>query len=330
MKSDEWVIVVHGGAGAMRSMGPEKENAYREGMAGAVKAGALHLEAGGDAVEAAVLAVAHMEASGAFNAGMGSCLNFEGVMEADAAVMNGADLGYGAVAAVPDLGNAVSLADMVRRRSAHCMLAGEGALRTAAKWPEFVPQSLPEAPERRARWAKMKAETTPDFDSAEALTQMGGTHDDGDTVGAVALDLRGGLATAVSTGGLWLKSPGRVGDSPLAGSGLWAEDGVVACCATGTGEFIMRTALCADVRARVLAGADVDTACREALRALETRFGWGRAGLIAVDGTGRISTPFATAGMGRGWMRTGDLAPMVQVWPEDDPAGRDGMTPARA
>ena len=173
----------------------------------------------------------------------------------------------------------------------------------------------------------MKAESVPHGDSAEALTRLGGTHDDGDTVGAVVLDAQGHLAAAVSTGGLWLKSAGRVGDSPVAGAGLWAEDEVVACSATGTGEFIMRTALCADVRARVLGGATADEACRGALRALEQRFGWGRAGLIAVDGRGRISAPFATAGMGRGWMRAGDSGPTIRVWPEDDPEGHDGMSP---
>jgi beta-aspartyl-peptidase (threonine type) len=312
----------------MRSMGADKEQAYRQAMAEAIEAGAAHLASGGSAIEAAVQAVAVMEASGALNAGLGSCLSFDGIVEADAAVMDGAELDYGAVATVPRLGNAVALAEQVRRHSAHCMLAGEGALRTAAMWPEFTPVLVPDDPVRRARWAELKAARASQVETTDALTQLGGTHDDGDTVGAVALDARGGLAAAVSTGGLWLKRPGRVGDSPLAGAGLWAEDGVVACCATGTGEFIMRTALCADVRARVQAGADVDTACRDALRALEARFGWGRAGLIGVDSEGRISAPFATTGMGRGWMRAGDTAPTVRVWPEDDPEGHDGMAPA--
>jgi beta-aspartyl-peptidase (threonine type) len=301
----------------MRAMGPDKERAYRAGLSRATTRGALCLAEGGAALDAATAAVAEMEASGDFNAGLGSCLNLEGHVEADAAVMRGRDLDYGAVAAVPHLGNAVEMADAVRRHSPHCMLAGPAALRAVQGWSDFQLRRVTPSSQRRARWTEMKAEMPPESTTTDTLTQLGGTHDDGDTVGAVVLDGAGHLAAAVSTGGLWLKAPGRVGDSPIAGSGLWAEDGVVACSATGTGEFIMRTGLCADVRARVQSGDDALTACREALAALATRFGLGRAGLIAVDAQGRIAAPFDTAGMGRGWMRAGDTAPTVRIWPEE-------------
>ena len=138
MSQNDWVIVIHGGAGAMRSMGADKEALYRAGLESAVLRGAQCLRDGGLAVEAAVEAVAAMEARGDFNAGHGSCLTTAGQVEVDAAVMNGADQGYGAVAAVPALGNAVRLADVVRTKSAHCLFAGAAALSWAEDHPEFI------------------------------------------------------------------------------------------------------------------------------------------------------------------------------------------------
>ncbi len=313
-----WVIVIHGGAGAMRTMGADKEAAYRAGLRTATLRGAACLGRGGRAVDAAVEAVAAMEESGDFNAGHGSCLTTAGEVEVDAAVMNGADLGYGAVAAVPGLGNAVRLADAVRTESAHCLFAGPSALAWAEANSLFKPDIAEPSPARIRRWERLTAAGDGGFQKADDLIAMGGTHDEGDTVGAAVLDAYGGLAAAVSTGGIWMKTPGRVGDSPIAGAGLWAEDGLVACSATGTGEFIMRVALCSEIRARCAQGMSAEQAGAEALKYLENRFGSDRAGLVAVDSNGRISTAFHTAGMGRAWMRMGDTNPTVRVWPEED------------
>ena len=93
---------------------------------------------------------------------------------------------------------------------------------------------------------------------------------------------------------------------------------MVACCATGTGEFIMRAGLCFDLRARCQHGTAGDVAAREALKAMSDKFGSGKAGLIAIDGQGRFSAPFDTAGMGRAWMRSGETDPTVRIWPEED------------
>ncbi len=113
----DWTIVVHGGAGAMRSMGAEKEAEYRKGLHLATVDGAEVLKRGGGALEAAIAAVRSMEAGGAFNAGHGSCLNLDGVIEVDAAVMDGGGLSIGAIAAVPAVANGVMVADAVRRLS---------------------------------------------------------------------------------------------------------------------------------------------------------------------------------------------------------------------
>lgn len=302
----------------MRTMSAEKEAEYRGGLVIAIESGAQVLKTGGTAIDAVVAAVSSMEAGGAFNAGQGSCLTLDGEIEVDAAVMDGADLSYGAIAGVPGLSNAVALAERIRTDSPHCLFAGAKALKLAAQLDGFEPEAATPSPERVRKWEAHRRENPVAPSLADQLTALGGTHDEGDTVGAVALDSHGQLAAAVSTGGIWLKQPGRVGDSPLAGAGLWAENECVACAATGTGEFIMRVALAADVRARVQAGRSVQEASQDALGALRERFGADRAGLIAVGADGCVTAPFDTAGMGRGWMRAGDSIPTVRVWPEED------------
>jgi beta-aspartyl-peptidase (threonine type) len=318
MERVSWTIVIHGGAGAMRSMGAQKEAEYREGLRVSVLAGASVLRDGGSALSAAMAAVRSMEAGGAFNAGHGSCLNLDGVIEVDAAVMDGHDLSMGAIAAAPGIANGVMVADAIRQNSPHCLFAGESVHRLAEKWADLHIEKAIPSEDRLARWKKQCASYREDELDAQALTQYGGTHDEGDTVGAVVVDSHGGLAAAVSTGGIWLKVPGRVGDSPLPGSGFWAENELVACCATGTGEFIMRAGLCADIRARCQAGDGVKTAVRDALTSLSERFGHGKAGVIAVGANGEFSAPFDTAGMGRAWMKAQDAEPTVRVWPEED------------
>ncbi len=310
---------MHGGAGAMRTMGPEKERAYRAGLDAALRAGAEHLSSGGDAVTAAIAAVSHMERCGHFNAGRGSGLTLAGEVEVDAAVMVGTDLSYGSVAAVPGLINAIELAEMVRTASVHCMLAGARALEWANHLASFEPLVEPPTPKRLETFRQRLKEHNQRSKDPRDLTKLGGTHDEGDTVGAVALDGDGQLAAAVSTGGIWLKQPGRVGDSPIAGSGLWAEDNLVACAGTGTGEFIMRAALASDIRARMQRGDSVTDAASSALGFIRDQFGPGLAGVIALSATGEVAMPFDTAGMGRGWWRAGEEQPTVRVWPEDEP-----------
>ena len=152
---------------------------------------------------------------------------------------------------------------------------------------------------------------------AQALPRLGGTHDDGDTVGAVVRDQRGHLAVAVSTGGLWLKTPGRVGDSPLPGAGYWAEDGLLACCATGTGEFIARSLLCAEIRHRVASGASLREATESAFASLQARFGSEKAGVILLGPRGAPVAHFDTQGMGHGLCSAENPTPRVLLWPEE-------------
>ncbi len=308
-------LVIHGGAGAMRSMGADAEALYRAGLKEAARIGGVVLSSGGSAREAVVAAVQSMEESGAFNAGRGSALCESGVIEADAAVMDGGTLGTGAVAALPNVTNAVTVANALVEGSPHCLLAGSAALTWAEENLDHV--ECMAVPDRRiTQWHKMLAAAT-QSDAAEGLVDLGGTHDLGDTVGAVALDAHGALATAVSTGGLWLKTDGRVGDSPLIGAGYWADSESGAACATGTGEFIMRALLVSRIAIAMEDGRSSADSARSGLNWLKARFGAGKAGVIAIDKCGVITAPFDTAGMGRAWLTETMGAPMVAIWPEE-------------
>lgn len=254
-------IIVHGGAGAITV---DRHDRLRAGVRAAAEAGDAILEAGGSALDAVVAAVRVLEDDPEFNAGRGSALTRDGTVETDASVMDGASHRVGAVAAVPDLGNAVALARAVLDAGEHVILAGPSAWRFAAEVgiAPAPPGSL--ITERaRARLDALKG-----------------------TVGAVARDRDGHFAAATSTGGIVGKRSGRVGDSPIPGAGTWA-DGACAISATGDGEAILRVALSRSIAARIAAGTPLETAVREALREL-ARITGGSAGVIGVDAAGVI------------------------------------------
>lgn len=304
----------------MRHLTTQREESYRAGLAAAARHGAAILGAGGPAIAACIAAVRSMESSGVFNAGVGCCLNRDGQIEADAAVMQASDLSIGAVAAVPGVANAVDLAEAVRTGSPHCLLVGSGAIELGRSHNVPAHLSAP-APHRLQQYRKLieRDGGPPRPRSADDLIGLGGTHDAGDTVGAVALDRQGGLACAVSTGGLWLKAPGRVGDSPLPGSGFWAADGVGVAVATGTGEFIIRGLLSSSVVHAVQGGQQADGAVHTALAAFSERFGTGKAGVIAVDSSGAQGFAFDTEGMGRAAIEEGSSGPSVAIWRHERP-----------
>jgi beta-aspartyl-peptidase (threonine type) len=254
-------IIVHGGAGAITV---DRHDRLRAGVRAAAEAGDAILAAGGSALDAVVAAVRVLEDDPEFNAGRGSALTRDGTVETDASVMDGVSHRVGAVAAVPDLGNAVALARAVLDAGEHVILAGPSAWRFAAEVgiAPAPPGSL--ITERaRARLDALKG-----------------------TVGAVARDRDGHFAAATSTGGIVGKRSGRVGDSPIPGAGTWA-DGACAISATGDGEAILRVALSRSIAARIAAGTPLETAVREALREL-ARITGGSAGVIGVDAAGVI------------------------------------------
>lgn len=209
-------LIVHGGAGPI----PESEHAPRQAaVERAREAGwALIRE---DALSAAVAAVRHMEDELLLNAGIGACLNQDGVVELDAGVMRGSDLAAGGVAGLRDVRHPIDLALAVMRDGRHVLLAGAGASRFAREnGLEMCDPSIFVTDRKRQ----------------ELLHGA-------DTVGAVARDAEGRLAVAVSTGGMTGKLPGRIGDSPIPGAGFYADDRFGAVCGTGQGEAFIRLGL---------------------------------------------------------------------------------------
>jgi len=259
-------------------------------MATAVAAGHDLLAAGRPALEAVEAAVVLLEDDGLFNAGRGSLLTDEGAIEMDASIADGETQRSGAVAAVRGVRNPVRAARAVLDDDEHALLVGEGAVRLArASGLELRPEWWFVTADHQAGW----------LENAEA----GLTADEGQlgTVGAVALDARGNLAAATSTGGRPGQRPGRVGDSALIGAGTWARNATAAVSCTGDGELIIAGALAHEVdalmRHRQLG---LREACDQALTAGLGALG-GSGGLIAVDAEANLAVAFNSELMSRGW-----------------------------
>jgi beta-aspartyl-peptidase (threonine type) len=278
-------VIVHGGAGVID---PKMEQHHRGGCLAAVEAARSILEPGGDALEACCAAVRALEDNPIFNAGIGAVLDESGLPACDAAVMRGSDLGYGAVAAVLGVRHPIDLARAVLEDGRHCLLVGPGAIEFArAQKIELCDPDLLITERSRTSWEKSR---------------------EGDTVGAVARDAKGGVAVATSTGGTYLRLPGRVGDSPIAGAGTYARRDLGALSATGHGETMLKTVFAYSALLSLAeAGTDADLASvltRE-LEAATTAAG-GRGGAIAVLPDGRLVFARNTLHMGVAWQREGE------------------------
>jgi len=279
-------IVVHGGAGLVE---PAREAACVAGCEAAVRAGLAVLGGGGSAVDAVVAAVRVLEDDPEFNAGVGCVLARDGTPELDAAIMDGANLGFGAVGAVPLLRRPIDLARAVLADGEHALLVGDAAWEFARE-RGFSPASVDELVTPRARERLARA-------LARGRSQDQGPRG---TVGACAIDLAGHVAAATSTGGLVGKRRGRVGDTPLPGCGTYADDLGGAASATGHGESIMRVTLTRQVVDRLRAGAGAQEAAQAALADLAARIG-AEAGVIVVDRGGGVAAPHLSPDMPHGW-----------------------------
>ena len=263
-------VIVHGGAGPIRDDSlPER----LEGCKAAALAAWEVTAQNGSALDAAEAAVTVLEDHPLFNAGTGSTLNQAGNVEMDAAIMDGVSLRAGAVAAIERIKNPIKLARRILEDGRHVILAGEGALMFAREigFPECSPQSLIAEHERK-RWTEKHG-----------------------TVGCVVLDANGRIAVATSTGGIFNKLPGRIGDSPLPGCGTYADDrGGVSY--TGLGEAIIRLVLGKTAIDFLSEGIDPHAAARKSLKLLEAKTG-AQAGLIIIDCHGRIGYARTTTHM---------------------------------
>jgi len=260
-------IIVHGGAGAW----PEgRRPQASEGCVMAAQAGHSVLLQSGSALDAVEQAVVILEDEPIFNAGRGSHFNKAGHVEMDSLICDGAELNFGAVAAIRNVSNPINVARMVMELTEHCMLAGHGA--TTFAHANGVPFC------RDDELYGMRLPPTP-----------------GDTVGAVALDDNGVIAAATSTGGTGNKHPGRVGDSPLLGCGGFADE-LCGISATGDGEALMRMTFASAAAAAIRSGAPIDVAIDDVLASMRDRVN-GEGGAIGIDQNGTIAACWNTAFM---------------------------------
>jgi beta-aspartyl-peptidase (threonine type) len=290
-------LIAHGGAGNIR---PGGEQRAVDGMFAAVELGRTVLLAGGSALDAVCATVVALEDNPAYNAGTGSCLNYDGLVEMDACVMEGADARAGAVAALQRVKNPILVARKVMEETDHVMLGGEGALRFARAMG--FGDHDPVTAQRREDWA----------DKRRRLAEVPGPGSlnvrrflkehpaySGGTVGAVAVDASGRLAAATSTGGVTLKLAGRIGDTPIPGAGNYASEHVAAS-ATGTGEYVMRILSTRAVSERVGRGEPLAEAIRAVLEEMGRMFD-ADVGLIAVDRHGNVAAQHRTRDMPHAW-----------------------------
>lgn len=287
-----YALAIHGGAGPIpaQALTPARDKQFRAALRLALDAGYQVLESGGASLDAVTTAVRILENDPLFNAGRGAALTRDGAAELDAAVMEGRTQRAGAVASVRHVRNPVDLARRVMEKSRHVLLVGAGAEEFALEEGlELVPNSYFRTAERLQQ---LESEQR-----GERVSDLIPSHG---TVGAVALDSKGDLAAATSTGGMTNKRQGRVGDSPIIGAGTYAKNGVCAVSATGHGEFFIRAVaayhICAAVEYR---GLSLEEAAREMLHGILRRLG-GQGGIIAIDPGGHIVMDFSTQGMFRG------------------------------
>lgn len=282
----ESIVVVHGGAG---TCAPELHDAAVAGTRAAAAAGLARLfeidpEQPDACVEAAIAAVRLLEDDPTFNAGRGSCMTSAGELEVDAGIMRSRDLGVGAVASVRDLANACELARAVMDHCKHSLLVGEGARRFGL--------------ERGVGRFSRELCWTPKAQQRFELASLGSMPADNraDTVGAVVLDRHGHLCALGSTGGVLLKLPGRVGDTPVIGAGFYAHPELGAAVATGVGEAIMRRVGCYELLRRANAGQPIQAAAEQLCAEIHAADG-AAVGFIAIDPRGEVAVAHASEHM---------------------------------
>ena len=285
-----WRIVIHGGAGSERIAhdDPVHEAQARAGLTEALQAGASILRTGGGAVDAVEAAARVLEENACFNAGRGSVLTEDGVVELDAAIMDGRDRRAGAVSGLRTTRAPVTLARRLMEQGPHVFLSGAAADRFAsAAGLEQVANDFFILPERRRQLEEALAAGS----DADPIKYG--------TIGAVAVDGQGHCAAATSTGGITAKRWGRVGDSPLIGAGTYADDRAAAVSATGSGEYFIRAVAAHQLAERMrLGGETLQDALDHVLSDIRDLGGHG--GLIAVAPNGEAGWSFTTPAMYRG------------------------------
>lgn len=314
-------LAIHGGAGTItrESMTDERDAEYRAALEAALDAGYEVLEQGGSGLDAVIAAVQLMEDNPLFNAGKGAVYTYDGTHELDASIMEGKNRDAGAVAGVSTIKSPIAAARAVMEQSRHVMLSGAGAEQFATEQGlELVDNSYFNT-ETRYQQLQRALERLREAEEAEQIAEASENWDPAfnmGTVGAVALDKDGNLYAATSTGGMTAKQYGRIGDSPIIGSGTYADNESCAISSTGHGEYFIRYQVAADICARVkYQGMTIEEAGNEVIHNVLLPAG-GTGGVIIVDAEGNIAMPFNTEGMYRG-SRSSQAGTTVGIYREE-------------
>lgn len=308
------MLVIHGGSQVISraQMTPELRKAYEEGLENSLRAGHVILARGGTSLDAVEAAIRVLEDSPLFNAGKGAAFTRGRRNRLDASIMDGRSRKAGAVAGVSVVKNPIAAARAVMDRTPHVLMVGPDADQFARDAGlEVVPPSYFQTDERLR-----ELEKTLEKGEAQARRDEPGRIQVG-TVGAVARDRHGNLAAAASTGGLTGQLDGRVGDTPLIGAGVYADDTACAVSCTGDGEHFIRLAVAHDIVSLVrYKGLGIAEAADEVVKKKLKEAG-AEGGVIVVDPLGRIAMIFNTEGMYRGSIGH-DGTPHVAIY-EDTP-----------
>ena len=263
----------------------------------ALQTGFEVLTSSGPAIAAVESAIRLLEASGLFNAGVGSRLQLDGARRMDAAIMEGRELKAGAVAAIEGIRHPITAARLVLEETNHVLLVGPPASRFARHF-QLEPQSRStnRPAVRKIDLAQPDAKKTVSlFKRLHRLRSTGL-----ETVGAVALDEQGTVSAGASTGGVAVMLPGRVGDTPLIGCGVYADNEAGAVSMTGVGESIIRLAVAKEIIDRLAAGAGPEKATKIVLETLVRRV-QGEAGALVLSGGGQLAIQHVTGRMAAGY-----------------------------
>jgi len=295
-------LIIHGGAGALEDLKYEaSEAAFRQSITAILAQGRHRLERGDSALDVVEYCANLLEDDRLYNAGCGSVLNADGKVEMDAALMDGRNLQAGAIAGIKNIKNPISLARRVLEHGEHVLLMGDGALEFAKFCGiETYPDDyfITAARIKQLAAAQVAGRMTLDHERIKPSQKLG-------TIGAVARDIHGNLAAATSTGGLVNKRWGRVGDTPIVGAGVFADNDTCAVSATGYGEQFLRTVLAKTISDFVqFRGMDAQAAAKAGIEYLVAKVN-GEGGVIVIDAAGHCAAAQSTSGLIRGWIELG-------------------------
>ena len=280
-----FAVVAHGGELSERV----EDNGRLAAMRAALVDARAALAHGASSLDVVETIIRRFEDSGIFNAGKGAIANAKGQVETDASIMDGRDLGAGAVASMTGIKNPIHAARLVMEKSPHVLFVGD---RGEATVKSLGAESV--APDY--------------FISNKQPSKPGPEHG---TVGAVALDRCSHIAAGTSTGGYSGKWSGRVGDSPIIGASTYANDAVGGFSATGHGEHFIRFSISKDVADRMrYAGETIDAAMKDDLVDTLVPFKDSDGALIGIDAHGHVAMQWNRVGLFRGFA-TDEEAPIV-------------------